>query len=102
MFASGESQAVPRCACCNTLFFATSAGAAPGASAPTNVEALEGLKRVTAWTDGPIIDCHGHYTTEPEALLDWRKRQVAAINDPKQRPSVDELGLSDDQLRASV
>ena len=102
MFASGENEPFPRCACCNPLFFAASAGSIPGPSAPTNVEALEGSKRVTSWTDGPIIDCHGHYTTEPEALLDWRKRQIAAINDPKQRPSVDELEISDDQLRASV
>jgi 4-oxalmesaconate hydratase len=49
-----------------------------------------------------IIDCHGHYTTEPQEMLDWRKRQIAAINDPSQRPSVDALRISDDQLRASV
>ena len=24
-----------------------------------------------------IIDCHGHYTTAPQSLWDWRKRQVA-------------------------
>ena len=23
-----------------------------------------------------IVDCHGHYTTAPQALWDWRKRQV--------------------------
>jgi 4-oxalmesaconate hydratase len=103
MFASGENHAFPRCACCGPMFFAASAGPAAGASAPTNIEALEGSKRVTgAKTEGPVIDCHGHYTTEPQALLDWRKRQIAAINDPKQRPSVDELDISDDQLRGSV
>ena len=26
-----------------------------------------------------IIDIHGHYTTAPKALEDWRNRQVAAI-----------------------
>ncbi len=29
-----------------------------------------------------IIDCHGHYTTAPKALEDWRNRQIAGINDP--------------------
>jgi 4-oxalmesaconate hydratase len=85
------------------MFFAASASPAPVTSAPTNIEAVEGAKRAAGpKTDAPIIDCHGHYTTEPQALLDWRKRQIAAINDPKQRPSVDELEISDDQLRASV
>ena len=26
-----------------------------------------------------IIDVHGHYTTAPKALEDWRNRQIAAI-----------------------
>ncbi len=25
-----------------------------------------------------IIDCHGHYTTAPKALDDWRNQQIAA------------------------
>ena len=29
-----------------------------------------------------IIDCHGHYTTAPKALEDWRNRQIAGIKDP--------------------
>jgi 4-oxalmesaconate hydratase len=95
MFASGENHAFPRCACCNPPFFATNAGATPGTSTPTNIEALEGSRRAAGpKTDGPVIDCHGHYTTEPQELLDWRKRQIAAINDPGQRPSVDELTIS--------
>ena len=28
-----------------------------------------------------IIDVHGHYTTAPKALEDWRNRQIAAINE---------------------
>jgi 4-oxalmesaconate hydratase len=49
-----------------------------------------------------IIDCHGHYTTEPKELHDWRKSQVAGIKDPAQRPSRANLKISDDELRASV
>jgi 4-oxalmesaconate hydratase len=49
-----------------------------------------------------IIDCHGHYTTAPKALQDWRDRQVAAINDPSARPRASELRISDDELRESI
>src|SRR3954470_3854197 len=51
---------------------------------------------------GLIIDCHGHYTTEPQPLLDWRKRQIAALNDPSQTPRPEDLKISDDQFRQSV
>jgi 4-oxalmesaconate hydratase len=49
-----------------------------------------------------IIDCHGHYTTEPAELHDWRKKQIAGIKDPSQAPSRASLKISDDQLRQSV
>ncbi len=49
-----------------------------------------------------IIDCHGHYTTAPAALEAWRKRQIAGITDPAQKPSVSELRISDDALRESI
>lgn len=49
-----------------------------------------------------IIDCHGHYTTAPKALENWRNRQIAAINDPANRPKVAELVISDDELRESI
>ena len=26
-----------------------------------------------------IIDCHGHYTTAPKALADWRDKQIANL-----------------------
>jgi hypothetical protein len=29
-----------------------------------------------------IIDCHGHFTTAPKALEDWRNQQIAGIKDP--------------------
>ena len=34
-----------------------------------------------------IIDCHGHYTTEPKALQAFRKQQVDAAATPAQRPA---------------
>jgi 4-oxalmesaconate hydratase len=49
-----------------------------------------------------IIDCHGHYTTAPPALEDWRKRQVAGLTDPAAAPAVADLRISDDELRASI
>ena len=49
-----------------------------------------------------IIDCHGHYTTAPKALEDWRKRQIAGIADPASKPRVAELKISDDELRESI
>ncbi|MFD0937559.1 amidohydrolase family protein [Methylobacterium trifolii] len=51
---------------------------------------------------GLVIDCHGHYTTEPPAMLAWRKRQIDAINDPAQSPSPSSLKVGDDEVRASV
>jgi 4-oxalmesaconate hydratase len=42
-----------------------------------------------------IIDCHGHYTTAPKALFEWRKRQVAG-SDPGP------LKISDDEIRESL
>ena len=32
-----------------------------------------------------IIDCHGHYTTAPKALEEWRNRQIAGLKDPVAR-----------------
>jgi 4-oxalmesaconate hydratase len=44
-----------------------------------------------------IVDCHGHYTTAPPALWDWRKRQVAGKGGPLEEPVI-----SDDEIRASL
>ena len=49
-----------------------------------------------------VIDCHGHYTTEPKDLLAFRQAQIAALKDPSAKPSIDSLRISDDQLRESV
>ena len=52
--------------------------------------------------DSLIIDCHGHYTTAPKALEDWRNRQIAHLNTPGLGPKVAELKISDDELRESI
>jgi 4-oxalmesaconate hydratase len=49
-----------------------------------------------------IIDCHGHYTTAPKALEQWRNRQIASVSDPKSAPAVSDLKISDDELRDSI
>ena len=33
-----------------------------------------------------VIDCHGHYTSEPAGFLEYRKQQIAALNDPSKAP----------------
>src|SRR5437016_5747234 len=49
-----------------------------------------------------IIDCHGHYTTEPKPLMDFRQKQVAAVKDGSLLPSPSSVQISDDDFRASV
>ncbi len=49
-----------------------------------------------------IIDCHGHYTTAPKALEEFRKRQIDDLKHPSSSPAKDSLHISDDQLRESL
>jgi 4-oxalmesaconate hydratase len=49
-----------------------------------------------------IIDCHGHYTTAPKALQDYRDAQIAALNDPGKPPYDGKIDISDDQIRESL
>ena len=49
-----------------------------------------------------IIDCHGHYTTEPTQLGIFRDKQLAGLADKARRPLTTDLGITDDQIRASV
>ena len=44
-----------------------------------------------------IVDCHGHYTTAPPALWEWRKRQLAEKNFSEK-----ELKISDAEIRDSL
>ena len=49
-----------------------------------------------------IIDIHGHYTTEPQALLTFRDKQLAGLADPMRKPATTELGITDEDLVKSV
>lgn len=49
-----------------------------------------------------IIDCHGHYTTAPEALAVWREQQIEGIKQPALKPKVADLRISDDDIRTSI
>ncbi len=45
-----------------------------------------------------IIDCHGHYTTAPDSLVNWRKRQIEIGDDGDAGEPV----VSDDEIRESL
>lgn len=47
-----------------------------------------------------IIDCHGHYTTAPAALKDYRKRQLEAFLVGKDLAP--DFHISDDEIRESL
>jgi 4-oxalmesaconate hydratase len=49
-----------------------------------------------------IIDCHGHYTTAPKALQEYRDAQIAALKDPAQPPYDGDIKITDDQIRESL
>lgn len=50
-----------------------------------------------------IIDCHGHYTTAPPAVAEWRQSQVAAVTaDPSFEGSKADLSFSDDEIRETI
>ncbi len=47
-----------------------------------------------------IIDCHGHYTTEPKGLTDWRQRQIAAF--AQGRALAPDFKVGDDEIRETI
>jgi 4-oxalmesaconate hydratase len=47
-----------------------------------------------------IIDCHGHYTTAPQQLRDFRKAQIEAFEKGGSEP--EEPVFSDDQIRETL
>ena len=49
-----------------------------------------------------IIDIHGHYTTEPPALHEFRKQQIAGAIDASRTVTIADLGITDEVLTKSV
>jgi 4-oxalmesaconate hydratase len=49
-----------------------------------------------------IIDCHGHYTTAPKQLQEYRDAQIAGLKGGSRPPTRATLTISDDELRESV
>jgi 4-oxalmesaconate hydratase len=49
-----------------------------------------------------IIDCHGHYTTEPSQFIEWRKAQLQLIEEGGFKPTRENLIISDDEIRESI
>ena len=48
-----------------------------------------------------IIDCHGHYTTAPKGLQDFRQAQIAALSDSS-KPRAAGVAIADDEIRESL
>jgi 4-oxalmesaconate hydratase len=101
MIAASDASTQETCACClPRRGFMGAMAALAGTVAAGSQAVAQPADR--ALYRGLVIDCHGHYTTEPPAMLAWRKRQIDAINDPAQSPSPSALSVSDDEVRASV
>lgn len=49
-----------------------------------------------------VIDCHGHYTTAPEALSKWREEQIQSIKTGSTAPKVSDLKISDEDIRQTI
>lgn len=49
-----------------------------------------------------IIDCHGHYTTEPKDLHRFRAAQTRAFDEKRAPPARASLKISDDEIRETL
>ena len=49
-----------------------------------------------------IIDCHGHYTTEPQGLKSFREQQVKAVADKTSWKPFSEFKVTDDDIRETI
>ena len=59
--------------------------------------------RPTIRSSDVIIDCHGHYTTAPAQLGEYRDAQRAALaDDPDHVGDKGVISISDDEIRASL
>jgi len=49
-----------------------------------------------------IIDCHGHYTTEPPQMKAWRERQLTLVAEGSFRHTRADLEIKDDDIREGI
>jgi 4-oxalmesaconate hydratase len=49
-----------------------------------------------------IIDCHGHYTTAPKQLEEYRQRQIEGLKEPAPKREKAQLRITDQQIRDSL
>ena len=49
-----------------------------------------------------IIDCHGHYTTEPEKMRQWRLNQLELVIDGDFKPTRAMLSIDDADIRNGI
>src|ERR1700692_3245102 len=49
-----------------------------------------------------IIDCHGHFTTIPKRLREWRAKQIENADAPVNAPKAAEAYLTDDEIRLGI
>ena len=69
---------------------------------PAHLRVDELFPKASHTTGVMIIDIHGHYTTEPPALHQFRDKQLAGLADPLRRPTSTDLGITDEMLLQSV
>ncbi len=49
-----------------------------------------------------IIDCHGHYTTAPQALQVYRDAQIAGLKNPSNARTKGVVAITDEEIRESL
>jgi 4-oxalmesaconate hydratase len=49
-----------------------------------------------------VIDCHGHYTTAPKQLNEFRETQTASLGDLARRRALTMAPVGDDEIRQSI
>jgi 4-oxalmesaconate hydratase len=50
-----------------------------------------------------IIDCHGHYTTEPSALVEYRKHELESLaKDPNYKPKAADFAIDEHEMREKL
>ena len=49
-----------------------------------------------------IIDCHGHYTTVPDSIKEWRSQQLKLVEEENFQSTRHKLVITDDEIRESI